>query len=193
MAAKAAIRDAARVLGFPYADADRIAKLIPRRRSGRGWTRRIRDVPGLRALHEGDGREKELLDIALGLEGLSRHASTHAAGVVIAPRPLVEFAPLSTQSNRDEITTQCAKDEIEEIGLLKMDFLGLKTLTLIADCRAADRAGRPDPARRGRPAAGRPPDLRPVPRRRTPRACSSSNRPACATSCAGCSPSASRT
>ncbi|MCU0225212.1 MAG: DNA polymerase III subunit alpha [Acidobacteria bacterium] len=145
MAAKAAIRDAARVLGFPYADADRIAKLVPDG-VGTRLDEAIRDVPGLRALHEGEGREKELLDIALGLEGLSRHASTHAAGVVITPRPVVEFAPLSTQSNRDEITTQWAKDEIEAVGLLKMDFLGLKTLTLIADCLGLiERAGRTPP------------------------------------------------
>ncbi len=145
MAAKAAIRDAARVLGFPYADADRIAKLVPDG-VGTRLEESIRDVPGLRALHEGGGKEQELLDIALGLEGLSRHASTHAAGVVITPRPVVEFAPLSTQSNRDEITTQWAKDEIEAVGLLKMDFLGLKTLTLIADCLELIRkAGRTPP------------------------------------------------
>ncbi len=135
MAAKAAIRDAARVLGFPYADADRIAKLVPDE-LGKRLEDAIREVPGLKLLQEGEGREKELLDIALRIEGLSRHASTHAAGVVITPRPVVEFAPLSTQSNRDEITTQWAKDEIEAVGLLKMDFLGLKTLTLIADCVA---------------------------------------------------------
>ena len=113
MAAKAAIRDAARVLGFPYADADRIAKLVPDE-PGTRLEEAIREVPGLagaprrRGPGEGAARHR-----AGGSRDSSRHASTHAAGVVITPRPLVEFAPLSTQANRDEITTQWAMDEIE--------------------------------------------------------------------------------
>ena len=92
------------------------------------------DVPKLREAYEQDERVREMLDLGQRLEGLTRHASTHAAGVVIAPRPIVEFAPLYRGTKEtDEITTQFAKDEIEEIGLLKMDFLGLKTLTLIDD------------------------------------------------------------
>ncbi|GAB4372293.1 MAG: DNA polymerase III subunit alpha [Acidobacteriota bacterium] len=131
MAAKAAVRDAARVLDLPYAEADRIAKLVPDA-LGTRLADAIREVPQLRQLHETDPRVREVLDVAQRLEGLSRHASTHAAGVVITPEPVIEYAPLF-KSGKDEITTQWAKDEVESIGLLKMDFLGLKTLTLIAD------------------------------------------------------------
>ncbi len=131
MAARAVVRDAGRVLDFPYAEVDRIAKLVPGEPGAR-LEDAIRDVPRLKEMWEKDPRVRELLEIALRLEGLSRHASTHAAGVVITPRPVIEYAPLF-KSTRDEITTQWAKDEVEAIGLLKMDFLGLKTLTLIAD------------------------------------------------------------
>jgi DNA polymerase-3 subunit alpha len=131
MAAKAAIRDTGRVLGLPYADVDRIAKLVPDE-IGVQLADAIEAVPQLKQLVGQGTVESELLDVALRLEGLSRHASTHAAGVVITPQPVVEFAPLF-RSNKDEITTQWAMGDIESIGLLKMDFLGLKTLTLIAD------------------------------------------------------------
>jgi DNA polymerase-3 subunit alpha len=135
MAARAVIRDVGRVLEVPYADVDRIAKLIPAV-PGQEITikQALDDVPKLREVYEQDGQVREMLDLAQRLEGLTRHASTHAAGVVIAPRPIVEFAPLYRGTKEgDEITTQFAKDEIEEMGLLKMDFLGLKTLTLIDD------------------------------------------------------------
>ena len=131
MAAKAAIRDAGRVLDLPFAEVDRIAKLIPDE-IGTKLGAAISDVPGLAKLHREDQQVRELLDVALRLEGLSRHASTHAAGVVITPEPVMNFAPLF-KSSKDEITTQWAKDEVEAAGLLKMDFLGLKTLTLITD------------------------------------------------------------
>jgi DNA polymerase-3 subunit alpha len=110
--------------------------------------RALDEVPPLKDAYHKEPQVRQLLDIAQRLEGLVRHASTHAAGVVIAPRPLVEFAPLYRGSN-DEITTQFAKDDIEEIGLLKMDFLGLKTLTLIEDAVdsiAAATGTRPDMA-----------------------------------------------
>jgi len=135
MAARAAIRDVGRVLEVPYAEVDRIAKLVPAQ-PGKEITidKAMAEVPQLRDAYDKDARIKELLDVARRLEGLTRHASTHAAGVVIAPQPIVEFAPLyKGTKDGDEITTQWAKDEIEECGLLKMDFLGLKTLTLIDD------------------------------------------------------------
>ncbi len=135
MAAKAAIRDTGRVLDMPYNEVDRIAKLVPEE-IGTKLGAAIDDVPALAKLYNEDPQIHELLDIALRLEGLSRHASTHAAGVVITPRPVVEFAPLF-KSSKNEITTQWAKDEVEEAGLLKMDFLGLKTLTLITDTLAS--------------------------------------------------------
>ena len=135
MAARAVIRDVGRVLEIPYAEVDRIAKLVPAQ-PGKEITidGAMSEVPQLREAFEKDPKVKELLTIARRLEGVTRHASTHAAGVVIAPLPIVEFAPLYRGTKEhDEITTQWAKDEIEEIGLLKMDFLGLKTLTLIDD------------------------------------------------------------
>ncbi len=135
MAARAVIRDVGRALEVPYAEVDKIAKLVPAI-PGQDITIRqsMKDVPQLRQSYDENPQVKEMLDLAQRLEGLTRHASTHAAGVVIAPEPIVEFAPLykGTKSG-DEITTQFAKDEIEEIGLLKLDFLGLKTLTLIDD------------------------------------------------------------
>jgi len=149
MAARAAIRDVGRGLEIPYADVDRIAKLVPAH-PGQEITiqNALAEVKPLREAYEQDDRVREMLDVAQRLEGLTRHASTHAAGVVIAPKPIVEFAPLYRGTrDGDEITTQWAKDEIEEIGLLKLDFLGLKTLTLIDDALAsiAESTGeRPD-------------------------------------------------
>jgi len=132
LAAKAAIRDAGRVLDIPYGEVNEIAKAVPDE-IGTRLEEAIRDVPKLKDLYDNDPRIHELLDIAQRIESLSRHAGTHAAGVVITPKPVVEYAPLF-KSSKQEITTQWAKDEVEAVGLLKMDFLGLKTLTLITDC-----------------------------------------------------------
>src|SRR5262245_39911143 len=131
---KAVIRDAGRGLDIPYGDCDRIAKMIP---TDLEMTvdKALQTVPALRQMHEKDDRIRQLLDVSRRLEGLTRHASVHAAGVVISPRPIVEFSPLA-RTRDDEIVTQFAMDEIGSIGLLKMDFLGLKTLTLIHDCLA---------------------------------------------------------
>ncbi len=135
MAARAVIRDVGRGLEIPYADVDRIAKLVPAQ-PGVDITidGAMKEVPALKQAYDKEPDVKQLIDVAKRLEGLTRHASTHAAGVVIAPKPIVEFAPVYKGSkDSDEITTQWAKDEVEEMGLLKMDFLGLKTLTLIDD------------------------------------------------------------
>jgi len=141
LGAKAVIRDAGRGLDIPYGDCDRIAKMIP---SEPDMTieKAIGQVPALRQLHEKDERIRQLLDVSRRLEGLTRHASVHAAGVVISPRPIVEYSPLA-RTRDDEIVTQYAMDEIGSIGLLKMDFLGLKTLTLVHDCvaRLREEAG----------------------------------------------------
>ena len=134
MAARAVIRDAGRGLDIPYGEVDRIAKLVPPELDAT-VDKALASVPQLKAAYESDERIHQLLDVARRLEGLARHASTHAAGVVISPRPIVEFAPLCVTKD-SEIITQYAKDEIEKIGLLKMDFLGLKTLTLLQDCLA---------------------------------------------------------
>ena len=132
MGAKAVIRDAARALDMPYAEADKIAKLIPTTLNIT-LEDALEQSPELAQLQKSDQRIADLLQVASHLEGFVRHASTHAAGVVISPVPLQEIVPLH-KSNKDEITTQYAMDDLEKIGLLKMDFLGLTTLTIIDDC-----------------------------------------------------------
>lgn len=132
MGAKAVVRDAGRAMDMPYAEVDRIAKLIPNVLNIT-LEDALKQNPELRQLKERDPRVASLLEVAGRLEGLARHASTHAAGVVISPTPLQEVAPLY-KGSKDEITTQYAMDDLEKIGLLKMDFLGLATLTIIEDC-----------------------------------------------------------
>src|SRR6476659_8942041 len=132
MKARAVVRDVARVMDIPYADADRVAKAIPPALDIT-LAKALEESPPLKDLQQKDPRVKELLEVAQRLEGMTRHASVHAAGVVIAPRPLTEFVPLY-KSQKDEIVTQWAMKEVERVGLLKMDFLGLSTLTLIDDC-----------------------------------------------------------
>jgi DNA polymerase-3 subunit alpha len=131
MAARAVIRDAGRGLDISYGEVDRIAKLVPAELDAT-LDKAMATVPQLREAYEKDPKIKRLIDVGRRLEGLTRHASTHAAGVVISPSPITDFAPLY-QAGEGEITTQYAMESIERIGLLKMDFLGLKTLTLIED------------------------------------------------------------
>ncbi len=131
MAARGAVRDVGRVLGIPYGEVDRIAKMIPER-IGMTISAALQEVPELAELSRTDGRVERLLDYAVTLEGLARHCSTHAAGVVIAPSALTNYVPLF-KGSKDEITTQYDMKMVEEIGLLKMDFLGLRTLTVIDD------------------------------------------------------------
>src|SRR4051812_20589670 len=134
MKARAVVRDVARVMDIPYADADKVAKAVPPALD-MTLEKALAESPALKEMQQKDERIKELLTIAQRLEGMTRHASVHAAGVVIAPRPLTEFVPLY-KSQKDEIVTQWAMKEVERVGLLKMDFLGLSTLTLIQDCLA---------------------------------------------------------
>src|SRR5438552_2379209 len=131
MAARGVIRDTGRGLEMTYAEVDRIAKLVPAELHIT-LEKAIDQSADLKALIQSDGRVKELIEIAKRLEGLARHASTHAAGVVISPQPLTEFVPLY-KSNKDEITTMYPMTDVEKIGLLKMDFLALTTLTIIDD------------------------------------------------------------
>jgi DNA polymerase-3 subunit alpha len=133
MKARAVVRDVARVMDIPYADADRVAKAIPPALD-MTLAKALEESPALKEMQQKDDRIRELLTVAQRLEGMTRHASVHAAGVVIAPRPLTEFVPLY-KSQKDEIVTQWAMKEVERVGLLKMDFLGLSTLTLIDDCQ----------------------------------------------------------
>ncbi|MDR2166701.1 MAG: DNA polymerase III subunit alpha [Clostridiales bacterium] len=128
MGAKAVIRDVGRAMAMPYAEVDAIAKKIP---STLGITldRALKTEPNLRKEYEENARARDLIDMARRLEGLPRHASTHAAGVVISDAPLNEYVPL--QTNDGVVTTQFSMGILEELGLLKMDFLGLRTLTVI--------------------------------------------------------------
>jgi DNA polymerase-3 subunit alpha len=131
MAAKAAIKDVGRAMDLPYGEVDRIAKLVPAQLNIT-LDEALKQAPQLQSLIDGDTRYKDLMEVAKRLEGLARHASTHAAGVVISPEPLTNIVPLY-KSNRDEITTQYDMKGLEHIGLLKMDFLGLTTLTVLDD------------------------------------------------------------
>ncbi len=128
--AKAAIRDVGRVLGFSFAETDRIAKLIPAPRQGFDYplTEAMQMEKKLKEYAEGEGRE--LIGLALKLEGLSRHTSTHAAGIVISDKPIVEYLPLMLDKE-GQVVTQYSMNWVEKIGLVKFDFLGLKTLSVI--------------------------------------------------------------
>ena len=130
MAAKMVIRDVARVLDYSYADADRIAKMIPNE-VHITIQKAIDQNKELRDLYENDKDVKRLLDIAMSLEGMPRQASTHACGIIISNKPVVEYVPLYARD--DIISTQFIMTTLEELGLLKMDFLGLRTLTVIQD------------------------------------------------------------
>jgi DNA polymerase III subunit alpha len=131
MAAKAAIKDVGRAMDIPYADVDRIAKMVPAQLNIT-LDHAIDESPQLNEAYENDTQVRELLDTARKLEGLVRNAGVHAAGVVIAPRPLTDLVPLHKTKN-DEIVTAFDMVAIEKMGLLKMDFLGLTTLTILTD------------------------------------------------------------
>jgi DNA polymerase-3 subunit alpha len=131
LAAKAAIKDVGRALDLPFGEVDRLAKLVPAELNIK-LEKALAESGQLRAAIEKDERYTELMDVARRLEGFARHASTHAAGVVISSQPLVELVPLY-KSNREEITTQYDMNALEKLGLLKMDFLGLTTLTVLDD------------------------------------------------------------
>ncbi|MEC9489577.1 MAG: DNA polymerase III subunit alpha [Halanaerobiales bacterium] len=126
MAARAAVRDVGRALSIPYGKVDRVAKLISSRK---GIEQSMKDQNKLRELYQTDGEVKELLDYARGVEGLPRHISTHAAGVIIGAEPLAQLVPLQKQD--ESVITQLPMGDLEALGLLKMDFLGLRNLTVI--------------------------------------------------------------
>lgn len=129
MSARMVIRDVGRVLDMPYAYVDSVAKAIPME-LGITISKALKMNPELRRMYEGDAQTKKLIDMSMRLEGLPRHTSIHAAGVVISPKPVDEFVPLSRAAD-GSITTQYTMVTLEELGLLKMDFLGLRTLTVI--------------------------------------------------------------
>ncbi len=131
MAAKGAVRDVGRALGMSYGDVDKVAKLIPTELK-MTIAKALDETPELKQLYDQDEQVKRLIDMAVLLEGMPRHASTHAAGIVITKDPLTHYVPLY-KAAEGPLTTQFAKDQVEELGLLKMDMLGLRTLTVIAD------------------------------------------------------------
>ena len=131
MAARMAVRDVGRAMNIPYAQVDKVAKMIPME-LGITIEKALKHNPELRQAYEADEVTKNLIDMSMRLEGLPRHTSIHAAGVVIGSEPLDEFVPLSRGAD-NVITTQFTMTTIEELGLLKMDFLGLRTLTVIQD------------------------------------------------------------
>jgi DNA polymerase-3 subunit alpha len=146
MAARAVVRDVGRALGMPYGYVDRIAKLIPFE-IGITLDKAIADDEELRKLYENDEEIRGLIDLAKRLEGLARNVGTHAGGVVIAPQPITEYMPLYADAD-GALLTQLDKDDLEAIGLIKFDFLGLKTLTIIDKAVATinrARAGRGEP------------------------------------------------
>ena len=141
MAAKAAVRDVARAMGLPYAVGDKVSKLIP---PGLNMTleRALQESGKLRDLRDSDPQVADLLEMAMKVEGTPRNASTHAAGVVIAPKPVSEYVPLCM--NHEAVATQYPMNNLEELGILKMDFLGLRNLTVIADAEKMIQKQHPD-------------------------------------------------
>ena len=130
MAARGVLRDVGRVMGMSYPEVDRIAKMVPFALD-MTLERALKQNPELHAAYETEERVRELIDTAQKLEGMPRHASTHAAGVLITPKPVSDYVPL--QTNDAVITTQFPMTTLESLGLLKMDFLGLRTLNVIGD------------------------------------------------------------
>ena len=136
MASKAAIKDVGRALNLPFAEVEKVAKMIPPPVRGRNVSisQALEQVPELNEAVKQDPNVAELVDLALRVEGCSRHTSIHAAGVVIAPKPLYDLVPIAVSSRTDDITSQYPMNDLEKVGLLKMDFLALTTLTIISDC-----------------------------------------------------------
>ena len=155
MAAKAVVRDVGRVLGMAYGYVDRIAKLIPFE-LGITLDGALEKEPELKRLYQSEDEVRNLIDLARSLEGLTRNAGMHAGGVVIAPSVLTDFAPLYRDASGGNVVTQFDKDDVEAAGLVKFDFLGLRTLTIIEraaafiNCARPPEAAAPSSARSGR-------------------------------------------
>ena len=148
--ARSGVRDIARAMALPFADADRVAKFVPEPVQGKSppIAEAIEQEPRLKQLYDENPVYRELLDVAKALEGLNRHAGKHAAGIVIAERPLWEYVPCFRPAGDEGIVTQYDKDRVEKVGLVKFDFLGLKTLTVIQtalDLINRDKASRGEP------------------------------------------------
>jgi DNA polymerase-3 subunit alpha len=144
MAAKAVVRDVGRVLGHPYGFVDRIAKLVPFE-LGMTLEKALAESEDLKRAYDEDEEVQALIDMAMKLEGLARNAGKHAGGVVIAPTVLTDFAPLYCEPGGEGLVTQFDKDDVEQAGLVKFDFLGLRTLTIIDWALATINAARTTP------------------------------------------------
>ena len=144
MMARAAIRDVGRALGIPYSKCDRIAKMIPFGKQGFHMTieKAVSLSPDLKDAYERDPETQNLINLARKVEGSARHASVHAAGVVIAPRDLTEFTPLQLDTENKNIITQYDMHSIEDAGLVKMDFLGIRNLSILGNAVEIVRAAR---------------------------------------------------
>ncbi len=165
LAARAAIRDVGRALGLPIPRVDAVVALVPEE-LGITLDKALEKSDQLRKAYDSDAEVRKLLDLARGIEGLARNVGTHAAAVVIADRPLTDYVPLQHVQDKKEVITQWAMGDVERAGLLKMDFLGLRNLTILSkavDLIEADHR----PAGRSLPLpAGRRRDVRPaLPRR----------------------------
>ncbi len=135
MMARGAVRDVGRALGYPYRDCDKIAKLVPPGSQGfpMSLTRALEESPELGELYKTNGQIHRLIDVAMRIEGCARHVSIHAAGVVFSPTPLTDFTPLQRDSKEGHILTQYEMHAVEAAGLLKMDFLGIRNLSILGD------------------------------------------------------------
>lgn len=135
MLARASVRDIARVLGFPYAIGDRIAKLIPIGSQGFPMTieKALETTPDLKQFYDSDKDAKKIIDLAKHVEGNARHISVHAAGVVVAPTPLTNFTPIQLEPSGDKVITQYEMHACEDVGLIKFDILGIRNLSILGD------------------------------------------------------------
>lgn len=135
MLAKAAVRDIARVLGYPYATGDKIAKLIPLGAQGHPMTmdRALNETPDLKALYDSDADTKKIIDLAKAVEGNARHLSVHAAGVVVAPTAITDFAPIQKETGGEKTITQYEMHACEDVGLIKFDVLGIRNLSILGN------------------------------------------------------------
>ena len=135
MAARASVRDAGRALGFSYGFCDRVSKLIPFGAQGTPMTidKALVESPDLKKIYDEQPDVHRLLDIARKIEGNARHTSIHAAGVVISPEPLTEFTPVQREVGGTKLTTQYEMNAVEKAGVLKMDFLGIRNLSILGN------------------------------------------------------------
>ena len=135
MLTKAAVRDIARVLGYPYATGDKIAKLVPLGAQGHPMTfeRALNETPDLKALYESDPDTKKIIDLAKAVEGNARHLSVHAAGVVVSPTKMTDFAPIQKETGGEKVITQYEMHACEDVGLIKFDVLGIRNLAILGN------------------------------------------------------------